>query len=245
MCHYTKTDDFETAGADRSKIMKECMESLFENTDYPAEVIVVDNGGSPDDTDYFVQKVREGKINTLIRYKENLKFSFAWNQGARIATGKYLLFTCNDIKFKPKWLSTCVNLLEKYPSRKFIATPLMTPDKDKPNFNKEIIDGNRVNSMAGSNCMLMTYATWREVGEFPHHRIGGSLWHRIMNHRGYWAILPPEDLAEHVAYRKGVNWHLKAPCERKLLNGEIVDFHYANYENHIYAGSQKDAGAPL
>lgn len=243
--HYAKVDDFEGADISRLDMLKKCITSLRENTDYPAEIIVLDNGGNPDDTEYLLEQVREGTINTLVRYKENLKFAFAWNQFARMATGDYLCFSCNDILFKKGWLSACVELLEKYPDRKFIATPLMTPDKDRPNFNKEILDGNRVNSMAGSNCMVMKPETWKEVGEFPQHRVGGSIWHRLMNHKGYWAILPPKDLAEHMAYRKGVNWHVKAPCERILLNGEKVDFHYKDYEHHLYAGKQKTAGISI
>lgn len=242
VCHYAQTDMFGTEGIDRSAAMKECIESLVENTDYPAEIIVMDNGGNPDDTDWLVQKVREGKINTLVRYKENMSFAFVWNQGARIATGEYLCFTCNDIKFKKGWLSSCVNLLEKYADRKLIASPFITPDKDQPNFNKEVLEDARINSMAGSNCMVMRKEMWQDIGEFPHHRIGGSVWHRLMVSKGYLVIIPPVDLVEHMAWRRGVNWAKPAIIERVLLNGEKIDFNYKTVRKSLFGGSQRKAG---
>lgn len=242
LCHYAKTDDHGTEGLDRSACLRECLESLFENTDYPTEIIVMDNGGNPDDTDYLAQKVREGKINTLVRFKENMQFAFAWNQGARIATGDYLCFTCNDIRFHKGWLSTCMNLLQKYQERKLIAAPFITPDKDRPNFNKEVLEDARINSMAGSNCMVMKRETWQEIGEFPHHRIGGSIWHRLMVRAGYLVICPPRDMVEHIGWRKGINWKKPAQIERKLLNGEIVDFRYGAYHKNTYHGVQRKAG---
>lgn len=243
--HYAQTDVHGTKGVDRSTLMKESLESLFANTDYPAEILVADNGGNPDDTDWLVQKTREGKINTLVRYKENTQFAFSWNQLARIATGDYLLFTCNDIKFKPGWLSSCVNLLEKYKDRKLIASPFITPDKNRPNFNKEVLEDARINSMAGSNCMLMRREDWLAIGEFPHHRIGGSVWHRIMVNKGYMVIIPPVDMVEHLAWRKGINWRKPAVIKRTLLNGEEVDFSLQIRKKSLYNGWQRDAGIKL
>src|SRR3990167_2567933 len=91
VCHYGKIDDFgEKAAGDnptpRSELLRTCIESLIKNTDYPAELICMDNGGSPDDSDYLLSKAREGKL-THVRFPQNLNFSMAWNIGARMATG--------------------------------------------------------------------------------------------------------------------------------------------------------------
>ena len=240
--HYAQTDDFNTQGINRSEGMKQSLESLFSNTDYPAEIIVMDNGGNPDDTEWLLEKVREKKIDTLIRFKENMQFSFAWNQGARIATGDYLCFTCNDIVYHEGWLSTCVELLEKYPDRKFISSPYLTPDKDVFEYVRGELDGNRLNALAGSNCMVLRKEVWQEIGEFPHYRIGGSIWHRLMHSAGYLVILPPVDKAHHLAWRKGVNWRKHIEIVRTLLNGEKVDFSYKTKRKSIFGGSQKKAG---
>ncbi len=118
--HYAQVGDYgdrEGKITSRSELMKKSLESLFKTIDYPAEVIVVDNGGNPDDTDYLFQLLRQGQINTLIRNKNNMHFGYAWNQGAKTASGDFLCFTCNDMIYSSGWLSTTVGLLEKYPDR--------------------------------------------------------------------------------------------------------------------------------
>lgn len=228
LCHYSKIDDFgeEAAGKNppkRSDLLRVCIDSLEKNTDYPAELIVVDNGGNPDDTDYLVQKVRDGVINTLVRYKENRNFAYAWNEGARIATGDYLSFICNDIEFGPGWLSACVKILENYPNRKFVSTPFITYDKRK--HTQEITpEGYRVNMRSGSNCMVMKAESWPELGEFPNHRKGGSLWYTKNFRAGWWFVAPPEDMAIDRGWRRGTNFSIPIKVEKRLLTGKIVNF---------------------
>lgn len=252
--HYSLVDDFgeleripQAQRMIRSQLLRECLTSLKENTDYPAEVIVIDNGGNPDDSDYLLQLTRDGLINTLIRNKNNMGFAFAWNQGARLATGNYLCFTCNDILFKPKWLSTCIGLLEQYPNRRLIASPFMEGSKQSVKFTKEILDGNKVSTLAGSNCLILNRQTYLDVGEFPHHRVGGSIWHRRMVRMGYMVIIPPEDLISHPGYRYGINFVQQFPVNKYLLDGRKENFNYT-YENphkDYYYGFQNQAGIPI
>lgn len=247
MVHYSLADDFgglRSRGFNRSEIMKQSLASLKSNTDYPAEVIVIDNGGNPDDSDWLVQKQREGWIDTYVRYKNNMNFAFAWNQGFRLATGDYIVFTCNDIAFHPKWLSTCIGLLEKYSDRKLIATPLITPDKDNKSFNKEVLEDARINSLAGSNCFIARPETFKDIGEMPHHRVGGSIWHRRMWSKGYMVIAPPKNIAVHLAHRGGTDYVQHIEVERTLLNGEKINYTYTYKDAAIdyLAGVQKEAG---
>lgn len=234
--HYSLVDDFDeeriakSQKMIRSELLRKCLDSLKATIDYPAEIIVIDNGGNPDDSEYLLQKVREGLINTLIRNKENMGFAYAWNQGIRLAGGDYFCFTCNDILFKPKWLSTCIGLLEKYPDRKLLATPFIEKSKASVRFTKEIIDGNRINTLAGSNCLIMDYKSYCDIGEFPHHRVGGSIWSRRACQMGYSVIAPPEDLIEHIGHDMGINFTKQFYVNKTLLNGEKINFNYA-YEN--------------
>src|SRR3990167_8985145 len=242
--HYGQRELLKDAES-RNEIMRESLCSLAENTDYPAEVIVMDNGGNPDDSDYLVNLARRGIISTYVRYHDNMSFGFAWNQGFRLASGDYVCFTCNDIYYEKGWLLSCVNLLEKYSDRKLIAAPYITPDKDRPNFNKEVLEDARINSLAGSNCMIMKYDDFKTIGEMPQHRVGGSVWHRMMVRKGYLVIIPPTDMVTHLGYRKGVDWRKGIKVERTLLNGEKVDFSYGNYRRNVYHGTQKSAGNQL
>lgn len=237
LCHYGQINPGSSES--RSEMLKETIETV-RSSDYPMELIVLDNGGSPDDSDYLLECVRKGIITTYVRFHDNMSFGYAWNTGVRIATGDYIAFICNDLSFKTGWLKACIDLLEKYPERKFIATPYITPDKDRQNFNKEVLpDGSRVNSLAGSNCMVLTHDIFADIGEFPHHRIGGSAWHRWMHNRGYLVIVPKDNYVIHRGYRKGVQWKKPIKVEKTLVHGEKINFHYVSYQKSMYHGSQR------
>lgn len=228
ICHYAKADDFGEERAvgsrPRGEMLRETMESLYENTDYPAEIIVIDNGGVPDDSEYLLELNRRGLINTYVRNKENMNFGWAWNQGAALATGSHICFTCNDIEFKPNWLSQTMIPLLKYPEMKLIATPLITPDKDREKFYRDNLDEHRVNTMAGSNCMIMTRDTYEDVGHFNTYAAAGTLWHREMNRKGYHVVAPSENKAVHLAHQGGVNFHKEIPVKKTLLTKEVIDY---------------------
>lgn len=230
ICHYSKVDDFDGLRAlhqieTRSQMLHRTMESLEKNTDFPAEVIVIDNGGNPDDSDYLLGLVRRGIINTYVRNKENMYFGVAWNQGGRLSTGDYICFTCNDIEFLPNWLSTTIKPLLDHPEQKLIATPLITPDKLPPKYMRGLLDGYRLNSLAGSNCMLMARETWRNFGELNTNRVASYMWYKAKIVKDRWLIVaPPQDMAIHIAHKGGVNINAPIQVIKTLLNGEVVDY---------------------
>ncbi len=140
VCHFSQIDIFgETAAGinppSRSLLLRTCIESILANTNYPAELICADNGGNPDDSDYLLGLAREGKI-THVRFPQNLHFAMAWNQCAKLATGQYLAFICNDIEVAPNWLSECMRILAENED-KLIATPFITYDKRRFNVVKK------------------------------------------------------------------------------------------------------------
>lgn len=226
--HYGQIDDFGEKAAgknppNRSDLIRTMLRSLEEHTDYPCEVIMMDNGGNPDDTDFFVDKVREGTINTLVRYKENRNFAYAWNEGARIATGDYLHFVCNDIQYGPKWLSSCIKIFEDYPDKQWVTTPFITYDKRK--HTREVTpEGYRVNMRSGSNCMIVRREDWEKLGEFPNHKKGGSLWYTKNFRAGWWFVAPKEDLAVDKGWRHGTNFNEPIKVVKKLLTGEEIHY---------------------
>lgn len=228
VCHYAKADDWGEEKAQkctqtRSEMLREVIASVS-NTDFPAEVIVVDNGGNPDDSDFLLGKVREGVINTYVRNKENMYFGWAWNQGAKLATGKWIHFTCNDIAFKPGWLSQTMWPLLEYPDRKYIVTPLITPDKDFDKYNRGLLGEHRLNTLSGSASMIMRRETFEELGEFTTHRVAGSHWHMNMHKKGYMVVAPPTNMADHLGKDGGVNFNRPIEVKKTLLTGEVLDY---------------------
>lgn len=226
--HYNNIDDFgeKAAGKNppkRGDLMKNLISSLEQNTDYPCEINVWDNGGKPDITDYLVDKVRQGTINQLVRSKDNLHFAYGWNTLAKISTGDYMAFICNDIVLDQHWLSTCVKILETYPDKQYVATPFITYDKRKHTL--EITkEGYRVNMRSGSNCMVMRTKDFEKLGEFQQHRIGGSIWYTKNFREGWRFVAPKNDMAKDAGWRKGVNFSIPIKVKKTLLKNEEVDY---------------------
>ena len=226
VCHYSLIDDFGALAAgknppNRSDLLRRCVDSLLEHTNFPAELIVMDNGGSPDDSDYLLGLARQGKL-THVRFPQNMNFAFAWNAGARLATGGVLCFICNDIQVGPGWLAECMRILDEHKGEKVIATPFVTYDKRRMNTTHE--NGDRQNPRAGSNCLVIRREDFAILGDWPHHRIGGTIWYNNLKQVGYITMAPPKDLAHDLGWRHGLNFGSKIRVAKKLLDGSEVDF---------------------
>ena len=211
----------------RSKLMKIHMKTLFKNTIYPYELIVIDNGGNPDDSDYLLELTRQKKITTLIRNADNMLFGYGRNQAMPMATGDYICIMDNDLEFHTKgWLKTCIELLEKHSDRKLIATPFLSPDKNNPKYNLPSPDGeSRLNSACGSNCMIMTPEIMEDMGIFKCDQVAGTYYHRKLSKKGYSIILPPKDMIFHTGCFGGINFHKPMRVVKTLSNGTEAVFH--------------------
>lgn len=91
-----------------------CIESIIlysQNVDY--EVIVVDNGSSPGS---FGNQIIKNEQVRLIRNSQNLGFSAGNNTGARLASGKYLLFLNPDTLFINNCLVQFRDFLDDQPA---------------------------------------------------------------------------------------------------------------------------------
>jgi GT2 family glycosyltransferase/glycosyltransferase involved in cell wall biosynthesis len=78
----------------------------------PHQVIVIDNASS-DATDEFLREASSRDPGVVhVRNEANVGFSRANNQGARLATGRYLLFLNNDTIVQRGWLEEMVKAAE-------------------------------------------------------------------------------------------------------------------------------------
>lgn len=82
---------------DNFDILKHCLDTIIEFTDYPNyEVIIVDNGSAQDVQDK-INAYIDGKNIHYIYEKQSFNFSHMCNLGAEHASGKYFLFLNDDI----------------------------------------------------------------------------------------------------------------------------------------------------
>lgn len=99
---------------DKSKTIKDCVESLLRLVSPPARIIVVD-GYSIDGT-YEILKKYEGRID-LYQYPKNLSATFNWALD-KIET-EYVTFTDGDCVVSPDWLT---ELLKGFEEENVVAT---------------------------------------------------------------------------------------------------------------------------
>lgn len=219
LVHYSQRDEFLPETDSRKDFLRQTLDSIEKNTDYPAELIVVDNGGNNDDSEYLLNKVRSGLINTYIRNKDNMFFGWGWNQGIKLATSNYIFLTCNDIVYKPKWLSTCL-----YPLLNFDRKIVSSPVPGKPKYDEEIVEDYYLNKWAGSDCMLLTKDIYKEVGEYTTHHLAGSYWQRDLIGKGYTVAVPKTEYAVNIGAKVGLDLNRKIEVKERLLCNGVADF---------------------
>ncbi len=89
--------------------LKDCIDSINESKYKNYEIIVVDNGSSPQ-----VQEQYAAMADKYIFREQPFNFSVMCNMGARAAEGKYLLFLNDDIVVRDKlWLNKLISKAEK------------------------------------------------------------------------------------------------------------------------------------
>ncbi|MFH1624074.1 MAG: glycosyltransferase [Pseudomonadota bacterium] len=110
----------------RVEYTRQCLEALVENTpDELYEVIIVDNGSTDGTKEFFTSL--EGDLK-IINNETNLGFAKACNQGAKAASGKYLLFLNNDVEVRDDWLEPLMRVLDGDDSVAAVGSKLLCPD---------------------------------------------------------------------------------------------------------------------
>jgi GT2 family glycosyltransferase/glycosyltransferase involved in cell wall biosynthesis len=102
-----------------------CLKSIAELTDNTTfEVIVVDDC-SNDDTQELIKNISG---ITYQWQKQNGGFIESCNTGAKLATGKYLMFLNNDTVVYENWLDALIEVFDNYPDVGLVGSKLVYPD---------------------------------------------------------------------------------------------------------------------
>lgn len=213
--------NFSVSG-ERNETFIRSLESLWSNTTYPYELIVVDNGGSDKTSQWLLGKTHSGRIHSYIRNTNNMHFGYARNQGFALSNGQYICIADNDILYKSGWLEACIRVLDAFPNEKVYAAPLYNVAHylDKYWNGRSLKVGEdeyKLNSRAGSNCFVMRRSDYEEVGRFRCHRVAGTKWTEKAIKLGYMAAVTPKLMVEDMGFRKGYNYKECLPIKINLL----------------------------
>ncbi|EXX85373.1 glycosyl transferase family 2, partial [Paenibacillus darwinianus] len=88
--------------------LKNCIDSIIDNTDLPYEIIVVDNG-STDATAAYLKSLR-GRVRYRL-LETNLGFAAAVNHGLMMAKGRTIVLLNNDVLVTEHWLENMMRCL--------------------------------------------------------------------------------------------------------------------------------------
>lgn len=219
---------------DRSYLARNSLESLWETTNHlPCELIVVDNGGSMEDSRFFLDWVEAKKVTHYVRNADNLWFGWARNQALRISTGQYICVADNDLEYTKGWLDKCLEVLKATKGNKLLVTPrCVIPSHRRHNYKRTIHGVEYMtNTLAGSNCWLMHREDYEKIGEFENHIVAGSRWCRHYSELRYSVVVVDPTVknglvldhgqgeGKYYGYqKKGVpDFHI----DKTLINGEI------------------------
>lgn len=100
---------------ERFQFAQESIESLYQNTNYPFNLIYIDNN-SPGQLRDYLKVAAEQKGFQLVRSDRFLSPNQARNLGlnqAQQVQSKYIVFVDNDVIFAPGWLTALVNCAEE------------------------------------------------------------------------------------------------------------------------------------
>lgn len=175
----------------RLELTRDCLTALSQIKDQPEyEVIIIDNG-STDGTKEFVSELK-GDVQIILN-DQNLGFAKACNQGARAASGRYLVFLNNDTIPQPGWLSALVSEVEAHPEVGIVGSKLLYPDgtvqhagvvrdlehrlpyhvyKHVPG-DHLAVNQRREFQIVTAACMLIRRAIFEEVGGFDEGYVNG------------------------------------------------------------------------
>ena len=96
---------------DQVALLKRCLTTLRENTDYaPIEIVVVDNGSREPETHALFRDLSQNPSVQILTDTDEFNFSRLINQGARAARGEILALMNNDVETeKTGWLREMVS----------------------------------------------------------------------------------------------------------------------------------------
>ena len=92
--------------------LDDCLRSVYHDLRPGDEVVVVDNASSDGGADWVAGHYPQAR---LVRNAENRGFAAACNQGARLASGRVLVFLNQDTHVAAGWLRALIGGLERGP----------------------------------------------------------------------------------------------------------------------------------
>ena len=113
-------------------LLKDCLESLKNQSYKDFEIILVDNGSEDGSVEYVKDNFPKVKI---VELKKNFGFAKAINEGVKVSDAEYVVFLNNDTEVSKDWLKSLIDCADLHPEAISVNPKLLNF------YDRKIIDG--------------------------------------------------------------------------------------------------------
>lgn len=99
----------------RMDVVRLCLRSIIDNTRYPSDLLVFDNGSCQEAKEYLESLLQDGSIRYLITANENIGKIGAFKIIFNAAPGEVVAYADDDIFHYPGWLEAHMRILDGFP----------------------------------------------------------------------------------------------------------------------------------
>lgn len=149
--------------ADSLNVLKVSLQSLWQHTDCPYELLIFDNGSCTEVRRFLLEAHEQGKIHYLLFSENNIGKSAAWNIIFGSARCDLLAYADNDIFYYPGWLKALMKVIDEVPQVGMVSgMPLLNPEQ----FSTQTIAWaqNHTTAMLDRGRLLAWEDYWRHAG---------------------------------------------------------------------------------
>lgn len=99
----------------RMDVTKMTLRSILANTEEPYDLLVFDNGSSPEMVNYLQELYQNGSIDYLLLSERNIGKLNALNMIFNIAPGEIVAYSDDDVLHLPGWLGKHLEIIDTFP----------------------------------------------------------------------------------------------------------------------------------
>ena len=162
----------------RLDLLKDTLKSLKESITIPYEFIVIDNGNSEQ-----TKILEDSFADIIIKNEINKGIGYGWNQGFEASSGRYISLIDNDLLFAKGWAEDCIELLEKYPNEKIVATAFASSHQHCHKWFVGKLGDNYLWDRCGTAGSVFRREMVDVVGKWQTHPVPGKYWVNQLSRR--------------------------------------------------------------
>lgn len=152
------------------KYLRESIESVIAQTYKNWELLILDDCSTDDSSD--IAKEYEAQDDRIHYYRneKNLRLPRNLNRGFSLSKGKYLTWTSDDNRFRPKALEEMCRALKTNVGAQFVFASCRIIDENGKEIEYIMVDKSSQKKIVGMNpvgaCFMYTRRAYEEIGEY-------------------------------------------------------------------------------